>query len=93
MTKFDFPTLPDPTARDVQRSVLDLLPQLERVIIRNVLVKTTETTQVHGLRGAPTFYSIKPKGDARVWESRDPDATRIYLKASSQVYVDVEVVR
>lgn len=56
-------------------------------------VGTSATTWPHGLDYTPTIEAIVPLGDARVWQSSAPDATNIYLQASSSVVCNVSLGR
>ena len=89
-------SMPDrrnPTASEVARDVQELLPQLERVVLLDKSVGTTQTAIAHGQRGAPRHLSITPHSDVRVWRSAPSDSRCIYLTASAACVVDVELIK
>jgi hypothetical protein len=71
-------------------------PQFGVTRLEDVAVGTSQTTIPHGLSKAATaggvsIWAIIPKSNATVWQSAAPDATNIYLRASSAATVDVIV--
>ncbi len=93
--QFVFPTQPGGTLADLWAAVLRLLPQLgsKITIIRGQTIGTSETAVYHGVGFVPTEVFPILKGNATVWQSRDPDSQRAYFTASSAVVVDVAVMR
>lgn len=93
--RLTFPNRPTKDVGDVQRDIVLLVEQLNRasgVVLHDQVIAVTETPIAHGLKAKPGFVRVLPKADARVWESKAPDAMRIYLKASASVTCDVEVI-
>jgi hypothetical protein len=89
---FDFPITPQGTLGELWRAVLRLLPQMERVVIRNFTVGTVETPIAHGQKSAPKTAHPLPQADARVWQTKAPDTKCVYFAASASVVCDVEIV-
>ena len=92
MARLNFPDRPLGTLADLWNAVTDLLPQLERRVVRGVTVGTVETPVAHGLKFAPQMGIPVPQADARVWRTRNPDARFCYFAASAEVICNVEIV-
>lgn len=55
-------------------------------------IGTTETRVNHGLNAIPTGWKeYSPRGPGRVYETRGPDRTSLYLAATSEVSTGIEV--
>jgi len=57
--------------------------------LAGVTINAAETQVAHGLRSRPRTCRVLPYADARVWRTRAPDDTFVYLQASTQVQADV----
>jgi len=60
--------------------------------IRGAAIATTETLIRHGLTDAPSGVFAIGQADARVWETRAPDSSYVYLAASAAVTCNLLVV-
>jgi hypothetical protein len=89
---FDFPNRPTGTISELWQAIWDLLPQLQRKVVKNVTVGTVETPIAHGLKFAPQMGIAYPQADARVWRTRSPDNKFCYFAASASVVCNVEIV-
>jgi hypothetical protein len=92
MARFIFPNTPTGTVAQLWDAIWDLLPQLERRVVKNVTIGTVETPVAHGLKFAPQMGIAYPQADARVWRTRNPDPKFCYFAASSSVVCNVEIV-
>jgi len=54
-------------------------------------VGMTETEVRHGLGRTPKDVRVLPRSDARIWQTRNPSDTSVFLAASVVCMVDVTV--
>jgi hypothetical protein len=89
--KLTFPLKPNGTIAELWQAVLDLIPQLERGVIRNVSIGTTETAIAHGMTAAPDVVFWAQQSNVTIWRSSAPDERFVYLTASSACVADLKV--
>lgn len=90
--KLRFSTQPPKTLEELHRRLVELLPQLETKILRNMEIGIEPTSIAHGLGRTPEFYRVTPH-HLHIWcEDREPDKNYLYLRATGPVVVDIEVV-
>lgn len=88
---FEFPDNPTSTVEELR---LDLKNNLfPHIPVRPITatIGTTETRVAHGLGSVPTGVRWFPRADARVWRSKAPNSTHVFLTASTSVVCDIEV--
>jgi hypothetical protein len=91
---FRFSLQPPKDLLDLFGRIRDLLPQLEPKILANVPVGVTVTAIAHGMRATPRFVrASSPHCLALVRQEKPADEQNIYLRASNECVVDVELVR
>ena len=88
-----YPDRPAADVAELGQQVWRLIPQMERVIIRDVTVNTYETPIAHGMNSIPRMVIVLPQVDARVWKSTASDGRAVFLTASATVVCDLEIVR
>lgn len=94
----------DPLPQPRDQTERHVLAALERVRVRadhelldvrrlaDKAIGVAETRIVHGLgRVARSWMVARPRADARVWESKAPDSSALYVIASAAVTVDILV--
>ena len=88
---FDFPDSPNCSTEELRLNLKNVLFPL--IPVRPILatIGTSETMVAHGLGQVPTGVRWFPRGDARVWRSKAPNETHVFLIASTSVDVDIEV--
>jgi len=87
-----FPTSPPKTLLELFERLRELVRQVERKILVNVIVETSETEIAHGLGVVPRIILPgAPHCIALIKQTRDADKTCIYLKASIRCVVNIEV--
>lgn len=91
---FRFSLQPPKTLLELFERLRELLPQLERKVLLNVEIQTTETRVAHGLSYTPKVC-LPPTSHclAMVCESQPPDSKYVYLRASNKCVADIELVR
>jgi len=57
--------------------------------LENVSVKSSSTSIGHNLGLQPTGIIITPRGNATIWQAQKPDATNVYLQASTNTTCDL----
>jgi len=92
MGMLSFPTSIPQTLRELYERVMELVPQVERNVLVNVIVETTETAIAHGLSAVPRIILPgAPHCIAVIRQTKDADKKCIYLKATNQCVVNIEV--
>ena len=66
--------------------------QLKRSKVANFTVNTAETKVPHGLGVRPLDVIVLSRGAGYVYQSSEPDASYVYLRASAQVTCDITVL-
>jgi hypothetical protein len=87
-----FSTQEPKSLSEEHRRIVELLPQLERIFMEDVAVGTTETAIAHGLGYVPRHAIPLTHCLNIVCETKRPDARNIYLRATLDVVVTVEIV-
>lgn len=84
---------------EIAQALIRLIQQLgsgaEGRLILNQSIGTSETAIAHGLGrtvGIPRAVFVMPYADARVWRTKAPDFSNLYLSASAAVSADLFVV-
>jgi len=90
--EFTYPKRPPSTLQELWQADVDLLPQLQRRVIRDYTIGTAETAVAHGLGFAPLSAHPIAHSDVRVWRTKAPDAKHVFLAASAACVCDIEII-
>lgn len=78
-------------------SLISLIRQLgvaaDAVLLTGRTIGTSVTPIAHGQKGPPQAVFVIGNADARIWEPQAPDASNVFLQASSSVTVKLLVVK
>lgn len=78
---------------ELHERIRELVRQLEPLVIANVEVRTTETAIAHGQKSVPRWVrDSTPHSLSRVRQTRAPDATNVYFRASKKCVIDLLVL-
>lgn len=93
MGKARFTCNENPSAEEVRKRTEAFAESLGEGTVTRLLLRqtiaTVETPIAHG--GFKRWRTFNQEGDARIWQTRQPDSSFVYLKASAAVVTGIEL--